>query len=130
MALSWGKRYHCAMNREQLSKVREFVSPSRRALSLRFPALAPAILAARRSFRSVSAALDRSVASERSREYLPCVVTRHSSLLMRKLGSTDMRLQRQKVENLRIAYVNALYDGQQSNALLWSLGGGIFKWLQ
>lgn len=32
--------------------------------------------------------------------------------------------------NLRIAYVNALYDGQQSNALLWSLGGGIHRWLQ
>jgi len=31
---------------------------------------------------------------------------------------------------LRIAYVNALYDGQQANALLWSLGGGIFNWLQ
>ncbi len=32
--------------------------------------------------------------------------------------------------NLRVAYVNALYDGQQANALLWSLGGGIFNWLQ
>ncbi len=32
--------------------------------------------------------------------------------------------------NLRIAYVNALYDGQQANALLWSLGGGIYNWLQ
>ena len=91
------------MNREQLGKVREFISPSRRALSLRFPVLAPVILAARRSLRSVSVVLDRSVASEHSAESLPCVVTRHSSLLMRKLGSTDMRLQRQKVENLRIA---------------------------
>ena len=26
---------------------------------------------------------------------------------------------------LRVAYVNALYDGQQSNALLWSLGHGV-----
>ncbi|MED5619783.1 TolC family protein [Ideonella sp. BN130291] len=32
--------------------------------------------------------------------------------------------------NLRISYVNALYDGQQANALLWSLGGGIYNWLQ
>jgi hypothetical protein len=32
--------------------------------------------------------------------------------------------------NLRISYVNALYDGQQANALLWSLGGGITTWLQ
>ncbi len=27
--------------------------------------------------------------------------------------------------NLRISYVNALYDAQQSNALLWSLGPGV-----
>jgi adhesin transport system outer membrane protein len=27
--------------------------------------------------------------------------------------------------NLRVQYVNALYDGQQSNALLWSLGLGV-----
>lgn len=32
--------------------------------------------------------------------------------------------------NLRIAYVNALYDGEQANALLWSLGGGLLAWLQ
>lgn len=31
---------------------------------------------------------------------------------------------------LRVAYVNALYDGQQANALLWSLGRGIGGWLQ
>jgi len=32
--------------------------------------------------------------------------------------------------NLRVAYVNALYDGQQATALLWSLGLGILPRLQ
>ncbi len=31
---------------------------------------------------------------------------------------------------LRVSYVNALYDGQQSNALLWSLGDGVLARLQ
>lgn len=31
--------------------------------------------------------------------------------------------------NLRVAYVNALYDAQQSNALLWSLGQGVLSQL-
>jgi adhesin transport system outer membrane protein len=31
--------------------------------------------------------------------------------------------------NLRVAYVNALYDGQQSNVLLWSLGQGVLAQL-
>jgi adhesin transport system outer membrane protein len=32
--------------------------------------------------------------------------------------------------NLRVAYVNALYDGQQATALLWSLGLGVLSRLQ
>lgn len=32
--------------------------------------------------------------------------------------------------NLRVSYVNALFDGQQSTALLWSLGSGILGRLQ
>ena len=32
--------------------------------------------------------------------------------------------------NLRISYVNALYDGQQLNALLLSLGRGVNEWLR
>lgn len=32
--------------------------------------------------------------------------------------------------NLRVAYVNALHDGQQLNALLLSLGRGLTEWLQ
>ncbi|MET0333477.1 MAG: TolC family protein [Rhizobacter sp.] len=31
--------------------------------------------------------------------------------------------------NLRVTYVNALYDGEQSNALLWSLGQGVLSQL-
>ena len=32
--------------------------------------------------------------------------------------------------NLRIAYVNAMHDGQQLNAILLSLGRGITEWLR
>lgn len=32
--------------------------------------------------------------------------------------------------NLRVSYVNALYDAQQSNALLWSLGTGVVSRLK
>jgi len=31
---------------------------------------------------------------------------------------------------LRVSYVNALYDGQQSTALLWSLGQGVLTQLK
>ncbi|MBL8360269.1 MAG: TolC family protein [Rubrivivax sp.] len=32
--------------------------------------------------------------------------------------------------NLRVAYINALFDGQQMNALLLSLGRGVSEWLR
>ena len=32
--------------------------------------------------------------------------------------------------SLRVAYVNALYDGQQSTALMWSLGLGVLTQLK
>ena len=32
--------------------------------------------------------------------------------------------------NLRVQYANALHDGQQMNATLWSLGNGLTSWLQ
>jgi len=32
--------------------------------------------------------------------------------------------------NLRVAYINALYDGQHLNALLLSLGRGVIEWLR
>lgn len=32
--------------------------------------------------------------------------------------------------NLRVQYANALHDGQQMNATLWSLGSGLGAWLQ
>lgn len=32
--------------------------------------------------------------------------------------------------SLRVAFVNALHDGQQMNAMLWSLGRGVNEWLR
>ena len=32
--------------------------------------------------------------------------------------------------NLRVAYVNALHDGQQMNTILVSLGQGVIGWLK
>ncbi|MFN7160429.1 MAG: VanW family protein [Candidatus Gracilibacteria bacterium] len=42
-------------------------------------------------------------AHQKSNEYLPSVVARHQSLLMKKLGENNEHLQRQKITNLRVA---------------------------
>lgn len=43
------------------------------------------------------------LATRRKKEKLPVVIARHESLLLRKLGTVDMRLQRNKVVNLTLA---------------------------
>lgn len=93
------------MNEEQKRKALAHLSPTRRAFSLRYPMLAPAILAMRRSLRIISAALDPSISTQRSKPevVLPWVVARHASPLMRRLGDSDPILQEQKITNLRIA---------------------------
>lgn len=43
------------------------------------------------------------IAKERSVDQLPHVIKRHQSLLRRKLGASDPKLQENKITNLRIA---------------------------
>ncbi len=52
------------------------------------------------------------LAGRRKKEKLPVVITRHESLLLRKLGNSDMRLQYNKIKNLHIA------SGRMTNILI------------
>lgn len=78
-------------------------TPKRRALSMRFPLLAPAILQTRQCVRRTCWAADRSISRKKQTALLPYILARHQSVLRRKLGDSDPRLQEQKVTNLRIA---------------------------
>lgn len=47
--------------------------------------------------------LNPRLASQKKKDFFPCVVARHQSVLIRKLGDSDPRLQKQKVVNLTVA---------------------------
>lgn len=82
---------------------------SRRLLSQRHPFLYRASVAFHRLRRRLRARFDGrtycTVASVGA-EPLPYRIKKHQSLLMRKLGSTDLRLQHNKVDNLRLVVAN------------------------
>ena len=77
--------------------------PGRIAISTRYPALAGTILFVKRAARLLSNLLNPSLSHTISLNYFDNVVCRHQSVLFRRLGDSDPRLQKQKVTNLRMA---------------------------
>lgn len=74
----------------------------RRPISSYHPALLVAMRGARRLERRLEWRFDEHrYASEHSSESLPYRVKKHQSVLIRKLGASDVRLQQNKVQNLR-----------------------------
>lgn len=76
----------------------------RKRLTQIFPALLPLRQKQRRLFFRLGMKLDKNkYAKNIIGEKLPIKIFEHKSLLLRKLGDTDIQLQINKVENLKIA---------------------------
>jgi len=89
--------------KEIKSCVKEFNNPKRRvALSKKYPLLKPLIVGVRIFFTKIRNRLFCKIARKRDK-YFKHVTARHQSVLRRKLGDTDLRLQEQKITNLKRA---------------------------
>lgn len=97
----------------------------RTPLSVRFPRLKPAILFARQSGTRVKNSFNRRIATKRIPESLPYRIHKHASLLRRKLGSSDMRLQENKITNLAMSIkaIDGIVIKPGEVFSLWSLIG-------
>jgi len=59
------------------------------------------------------------------------IASHTSSEIMREAEAGIVAdFERRSLHNLRVAYVNAIHDGQQLNAILLSLGRGVGEWLR
>jgi len=85
------------------NKLIAFENPTRVALSKRFPFLKKPILLTRFAIRHVQNFFDFRIRFSKSEEFFDARVARHQSVLRRRLGDSDPRLQEQKVTNLRKA---------------------------
>jgi len=85
------------------NKLIAFENPTRVALSKRFPFLKKPILLTRFAIRHVQNFFDFRIKFSKSEEFFDARVARHQSVLRRRLGDSDPRLQEQKVTNLRKA---------------------------
>lgn len=81
----------------------DYEKPKRRPLSLVLPILKTPIIFSKRTFFNFKNLVNLNLAQHKIKVLLPWAVARHQSVLMRKLGDVDQRLQRQKITNLKMA---------------------------
>ncbi|PIR03979.1 MAG: vancomycin resistance protein [Candidatus Magasanikbacteria bacterium CG11_big_fil_rev_8_21_14_0_20_39_34] len=88
-------------------KIREYIcayeGPKRMALSRRYPFLRGPIIFFRHFLRNIQNFFDQNIQYRREKSFFECVVARHQSVLRRKLGQSNPRLQEQKITNLKHA---------------------------
>jgi len=104
------------------NKINEYQRPKRIAFSSKYPHFKEPIVFVRRTLRNIKNYITLGARLEK-KPFLTHVIARHSSLLYRKLGETDPKLQISKVHNLRLA-INKL------NGIVISPGGTFSFWHQ
>lgn len=106
-------------------KILEFEQPKRQALSNKFPKFKKPIIFTRQILRKFNNFFNYQISYKTKNDFYNHVIARHQSVLIRKLGETDVKLQRQKVTNLQIAVkkLNGVIILPEKIFSLWSIIG-------
>ncbi len=92
------------MNQAHLVKLIDaHEKPHRKAVSTHLPAFKTLIILARRLAKKAQNITNFKIARKKSAVFFTCVVARHQSVLLRSLGNSEERLQKNKITNLRRA---------------------------
>lgn len=89
--------------REIAKRIYNYENPKRIALSRKYPFLKKPIIFLRHQVRDIQNFFDFRITYERKNDFFDCVVARHQSVLRRRLGDSDPKLQEQKIINLKQA---------------------------
>lgn len=116
------------MNRtekEILKLLHEYENPKRIALSKKYPVFKKPIIALRRLIKNTQHSLDKNLQAKQETIFFSNVLARHQSVLKRRLGSSDQRLQEQKIINLQLACkkLNGLTIEPNKTFSLWKILG-------
>ena len=80
-----------------------FEDSKRIALSRKYPFLKQPIIFLRHKLRDIQNFFDFQSKYKRKKDFFDCVVARHQSVLRRRLGDSNPKLQEQKIINLKKA---------------------------
>ncbi len=113
------------IEKEIATRIYRYEHPKRIALSRKYPFLKKPIISVRHIYRNIQNFFDPRIRYERRQDFFQCVVARHQSVLRRKLGDSDPRLQEQKIINLRQAVekLNGVVIQPKHIFSLWNIIG-------
>jgi vancomycin resistance protein VanW len=83
--------------------IENYKTPKREALTKKYPKFKKPIIFVRRFIQNIQNFFNFHIKYSRKKHFFNCVVARHQSVLRRKLGDSNPRLQEQKIQNLKQA---------------------------
>lgn len=86
-----------------LAQIAEYTQPKRTTLSARYPFIKPYILFGRQFYKKWNNRWKHSIARRKSAMLYPYTHAKHQSVLVRTLGTSDVQLQYNKIQNIRRA---------------------------
>lgn len=92
-----------ALEKEIAERIYDYENPKRTALSKKYPQFKKPIIFFRRTIRNVWNFFDFRMRCEKKNDFFNCIVARHQSVLRRRLGGSDPKLQEKKIINLKQA---------------------------
>jgi vancomycin resistance protein VanW len=113
------------IEKEIAKYIYNYENPKRIALSGKYPFLKKLIIFLRYRVRNIQNFLDFRIKFERKNYFFDCIVARHQSVLRRRLGDSDSRLQEKKIVNLKqaIQQLNGVIIKPNNIFSLWKIIG-------
>jgi len=91
------------LGNEIAEHIYNYENPKKIALSKKYPGLKKPIIFFRHLIRNIQNFFDFRIKYKRKNDFFDCIVARHQSVLRRKLGESDPKLQEKKIVNLKQA---------------------------
>lgn len=102
-----------------------YEKPKRKAFSSKYPFLIRPIIFFRQVLRNVHNFFSRNIYSHKENDFYAHIIARHQSILRRRLGNSDSKLQDQKIINLKqaIAKLNGIIIPPGKIFSFWNIVG-------
>ncbi|MBI2415791.1 MAG: VanW family protein [Candidatus Kerfeldbacteria bacterium] len=113
------------IEKEIAERIYNYENPKKIALSRKYPFLKKPIIFLRHLFRDIQNFFDFRIKYERKNDFFDCIIARHQSVLRRKLGDSNPKLQEQKIVNLKqaIQRLNGIVIQPNHVFSLWNIIG-------
>ena len=111
--------------KEIAKRIHNYENPKRIALSRKYPQLKRPIIFLRHLIRNIQNFFDFRIKFERKNNFFDCITARHQSVLRRRLGGSNPKLQEKKIINLKqaISKLNGVIIQPNDIFSIWKIIG-------